>query len=191
MHVSRYFQPYIYSKRGYGINKIANSQPSDMIYFSLHDFSFPLSLSHLHDEFIYIIYYDAPTSSYLENRHLVFIIWFINLISNWTIRDSPLFMFPFQSVDFRRGIIRLTALAISLSTIDTRRLLRWKSMSIIAQWLPAVSPSLRFRLSVFSLVSFLRLSNANYIFMAYVMAYMIYRVTCCIISWYNLLLKGI
>lgn len=173
MHVSRYFQPYIYSKGGYGINKIANSQPSDMIYFSLHDFSFSLSHTHLHDEFIYIIcdaptfiYIIAPTSSYLEDRHLVFIIWFINLISNWTIRDSPLFMFPFQSVDFRRGIIRLTALAISLSTIDTRRLLRWKSMSIIAQWLPAVSPSLRFRLSVFSLVSFLRLSNANYIFMA-------------------------
>lgn len=63
----------------------------------------------------------------------------IKLISNRTIRDLSLFMSPFQPVDFRCGIIRLTALPISLSTIDTRRLLRWKSMSIIAQWLPAVS----------------------------------------------------
>jgi len=74
----------------------------------------------------------------------------IKLISNRTIRDPPLFMSPFQPVDFRCGIIRLTALPISLSTIDTRRLLRWKSMSIIAQWLPAASfvPP-----SVFSLIS--------------------------------------
>lgn len=35
-------------------------------------------------------------------------------------------MSPFELADFRPGIIRLTTLAISLSTIDTRRLLRPK-----------------------------------------------------------------
>lgn len=49
-------------------------------------------------------------------------------------------MSPFQPVDFRCGIIRLTTLAISLSTIDTRRLLRWKSMSIIAPMAPHPPP---------------------------------------------------
>lgn len=67
----------------------------------------------------------------------------VKLILKQTIREPPLFMSPFELADFRRGIIRLTTLAISLSTIDTRRLLQWKSTSIIIQqlrWLLSTFP---------------------------------------------------
>jgi len=107
---------------------------------------------------------------------------------NWTIRDSPLFMFPFQSVDFRCGIIWLTGLAISLSTIDTRRLLRWKSMSIITPWLPP-SLSLYFHLVLFISLFNLSSSSLRYKFYFYIicMAYIWFIIACCIICKCNLL----
>jgi len=105
---------------------------------------------------------------------------------NWTIRDSPLFMFPFQSVDFRCGIIWLTALAISLSTIDTGcyvgnqcRLSRPDSLRLCP------STSILSFLSLFNLSS----SSLRYKFYFYIicMAYIWFIIACCIICKCNLL----
>lgn len=107
----------------------ANRQTSDAIYFSLRD-----TRSHT---FISVInWFILSMTLYIqENRYPLSMI--IKLISNRTIRDSPLFMSSFQPVDFRCGIIRLTALPISLSTIDRRRLLRLKiDVDYRAQWQP-------------------------------------------------------